>query len=130
MHHRLDRVFPAESSGISQARLGITLLVEELGLSRERIDEVRLAVTEACTCVVRTATPGSIFNVRAMLDEGHLDVAVQAHSPSRPGFPNALGLSVIRKCATVVAISSERGGRLQIEMRFRADHARVPALHS
>ncbi len=130
MQERLDRVFPAESSGITQARLGITLLVEELGLTRERIDEVRLAVTEACTCVVRAASPESIFTLRAMLDEGHLDVAVQAHSPSRPGFPNTLGLSVIRKCATVVAVSSERGGRLQIEMRFRADRAQVPALQA
>lgn len=128
MDQRLDSVFPAESSGITQARWAITELVEQLGLSPERVDEVRLAVTEACTCVVRAATPGSIFSLRAMLDDAHLDVTVQAHSPSRPGFPNALGLSVIRTCATVVAISSERGGRLQIEMRFRADGARVPAL--
>jgi serine/threonine-protein kinase RsbW len=120
---RLRLVLPARAENVALVRHTIAAAAEERGLPRHIVEDMRLAVTEACTNVVR----------HAYSDEGEMAVDVELSGPGMrvvvedqgrgidagtdSGGPG-LGLPLIAALVSELQIERgrERGSRLS--MRF------------
>ena len=70
---------PARSENLSRIRRAVSEFAESLGVDEEVIADVRLALTEACSNVVRHAyrQPGGTIDVTAECADGHIGIRVQ-----------------------------------------------------
>jgi serine/threonine-protein kinase RsbW len=115
---------PARPENVAVVRHVLGALTEALGLAPELTDDVRLAVTEACTNVVRHAYTG---------DEGTIDVVVRPNgealevvvtdsgrgiAPSPDTAGPGLGLSLIAALADTLEIERGLGTGSRLVMRF------------
>jgi anti-sigma regulatory factor (Ser/Thr protein kinase) len=122
---------PARAENIALVRHVIVALAESLALPPKTVEDIRLAVTEACTNVVRHA-------YRDRPDEGPLEIVVEPERDcltvvvadrGRGIVPNpasegpGLGLPLIAALADALEIehSPQRGSRLSMQFRA-ADH--------
>jgi serine/threonine-protein kinase RsbW len=136
---RLSLVLPAIPGGVPQARAAITDLCDRLGLDSEQADDIRLAVTEACTnCVLHSQgdEPGdATFVLDAHVARDELVIVVRdfggglAHAPVGSGGLG-LGMKLIEQLSESSRVSSRAGGGTRVSMRFSVspELGRVPAL--
>jgi serine/threonine-protein kinase RsbW len=134
----LNLVFAAIPAGVPQARAAITELCERLGLDHEQADDIRLAVTEACTnCVLHSQrdTPGdATFVIDAHVSGDELVIVVRdfgggiLRAPAGSGGLG-LGMQLIEQLSTSCEVSSRPGGGTRVEMHFdiAGDDAEMPA---
>lgn len=121
---------PARAENIALVRHVIGALAESLALPPKTIEDIRLAVTEACTNVVRHAYRDH---------EGPLEIVVEPQSDcltvvvadrGRGILPNpssegpGLGLPLIAALADALEIehSPQRGSRLSMQFRAADEH--------
>jgi serine/threonine-protein kinase RsbW len=124
---RLSLVFPAAPEGVPRARAAVTDLCERLGLDCERVDDIRLAVTEACTnCVLHSQGDGegdATFVLDARMDQGALEIVVRdfggglLRAPAGSGGLG-LGMHLIEQLSESSQVSSRPGGGTRVSMRF------------
>ena len=125
---------PARAENIALVRHVIGALAESLALPPKTIEDIRLAVTEACTNVVRHA-------YRDRPDEGPLEIVIEPTNEcltvvvadrGRGILPNpssdgpGLGLPLIAALADALEIehSPQKGSRLSMQFRSE-DHEGV-----
>jgi serine/threonine-protein kinase RsbW len=134
----LNLVFPAIPEGVPQARAAVTELCEQLGLEDQLADDIRLAVTEACTnCVLHSQgdTPGdATFVIEAHVEGDELVVVVRdfggglLRAPAGSGGLG-LGMQLIEQLSASSEVSSRPGGGTRVAMHFAVagEGAAVPA---
>jgi anti-sigma regulatory factor (Ser/Thr protein kinase) len=118
-------VLPAEPENVGIVRHALAGVGSALRLEGERLSAVRLAVTEACTNVVRHAyggDPGPLeVDVRAREDALEVDVRDRgtgiAPRPSETSL--GLGLPLIAALADRMRIRRDPDGSTVISMAFR-----------
>jgi serine/threonine-protein kinase RsbW len=130
-HLTLD--LPAAPLGIPKARAAVTQLCDALEVSDEVRENVRLAVTEACTnCVLHAydgATASSTYRLEARQDPGEIVVVVQdwgagiggegdTEAAKREEGSHGRGFAVMRGAATSVEVASVLGQGTRVELRF------------
>jgi serine/threonine-protein kinase RsbW len=136
---RLSLVLPAVPAGVPRARDAVTDLCERLGLERDLADDIRLAVTEACTnCVLHSPTEGAehpTFIIDARVEDGELVVIVRDFGGGLLGAPAGngglgLGMKLIEQLSESSQVSSRPGGGTRVSMRFGVppEKATVPAM--
>jgi serine/threonine-protein kinase RsbW len=126
---RLRLCLSARPDEVPFARAAITRLCEHLGIQGEQAQNIRLAVTEACSnCVLHAYdenTAEGTYVLEARVDHDALRVSVcdsgvgmhQAHANIHPGL--GYGLRLIKTLADSTEISSPRpGGGTRLVMRF------------
>jgi serine/threonine-protein kinase RsbW len=140
MRPRLSLVLPAVPGGVPRARDAVTDLCERLGLEHGLADDVRLAVTEACTnCVLHShvlgEAPHPTFVLDAHLDDDELVVVVRDFGAgfartSASGAGLGLGMQLIERVCESSQVSSRPGGGTRVAMHFDIppERARVPAV--
>lgn len=120
---KLRLVLPARAENVALVRHTVAAAAQEHGLPLDLVEDIRLAVTEACTNVVR----------HAYSDEGDMEVSVELNGPSMrvvvedqgrgigqstdsegPG----LGLPVIAALASELEIERGRARGSRLSMRF------------
>ena len=123
----LSLVLPAAPEGVPQARAAVTALCERLGLDCDRVDDIRLAVTEACTnCVLHSQGDGAedaTFVLDAHVDEGALEIVVRDFGGGLLRAPAGsaglgLGMHLIERLSESSQVSSRPGGGTRVSMRF------------
>jgi serine/threonine-protein kinase RsbW len=130
-------VLPAAPEGVPQARAAVTDLCEQLGLACERVDDIRLAVTEACTnCVLHSQGDGdgnATFVLDAHVDHGALEIVVRDFGGGLLRAPVGsgglgLGMHLIEQLSESSQVSSRPGGGTRVSMRFKVapESAEVP----
>jgi serine/threonine-protein kinase RsbW len=135
---RLSLVFPAAPEGVPRARAAVTDLCERLGLDCERVDDIRLAVTEACTnCVLHSQGDGAgnaTFVLDAHVDQGALEIVVRDFGGGLLRAPVGsgglgLGMHLIERLSESSQVSSRPGGGTRVSMRFKVEResAEAPA---
>jgi len=136
---RLSLVLPAVPSGVPRARDAMTDLCGRLGLEQELADDIRLAVTEACTnCVLHSPTQGAAhptFILDAHVEQGELVVIVRDFGGGLLGAPAGngglgLGMKLIEQLSESSQVSSRPGGGTRVAMRFGVppEKATVPSM--
>jgi anti-sigma regulatory factor (Ser/Thr protein kinase) len=124
---RLSLVLPAAPEGVPQARAAVTDLCEQLGLDGEQADDIRLAVTEACTnCVLHShegVAGNATFVLDAHVDQGVLVIVVRDFGGGLLRAPVGsaglgLGMQLIEQLSESSQVSSRPGGGTRVSMRF------------
>ena len=118
---------PARPENVAVVRHVLGALSEAIGLPRGVTEDVRLAVTEACTNVVRHAyaVPGGTIDVVVRHTCGELEVIVadtgRGEGPSPDTTGPGLGLPLIAALSDSLEIerSADKGSRLTMWFRRR-----------
>jgi anti-sigma regulatory factor (Ser/Thr protein kinase) len=127
--------YPAVPSTVAVARGAVAALAEAHGASPERVDSVRLAVSEAVTNAVLHGYPegGGEVRVTAMTVREQLLVVVEddgrgidEHAQS-PGL--GLGLPLIAAHTDHWTLATPPHGGVQVEMRFDLQSTRPSPRH-
>lgn len=124
--HDLRLILPAHAQNVVLVRQVVTCMNRPLALPAGLIEDIRLAVTEACTNVVRHAYADH---------DGPLEVRITRNPPGaltivvsdrgcgfrpRPGDGGAgLGLPLMGALAHVLEFEQRPGGGSRVRMRFR-----------
>jgi anti-sigma regulatory factor (Ser/Thr protein kinase) len=120
---------PASARAIATVRRALEAVAEELALPRRLVEDMRLAVTEACTNVVRhayakdEAEEASALRVDLLPEEDGMRVIVEDRGrgvgPSPDGRGPGLGLSLIAALTADLEISHGAGhGGTRVAMWF------------
>jgi len=116
---------PAKAEWVAVARLAVAAVANRLDFSVEDIEDVRLAIAEACTNVIRHATsPGQIdIRCEATLTELTVEVgggaAVRLRADVRS--EDGLGIIIIQSLMDAVEYRAEQSGVvLQMTKRVHA----------
>jgi anti-sigma regulatory factor (Ser/Thr protein kinase) len=123
----LHTSYPAVPSSVSVARDLVAAVADRAGASEERLESVRLAVSEALTSAVERDDGGEV-HVTATVEGGQLAVVVadDGGERRRMGF----GLTLIAACSDHFMVGTTPSRGVQVEMRFdleAANRARGPA---
>ncbi|MEO3799726.1 ATP-binding protein [Nonomuraea sp. B1E8] len=94
----VELTFSALPAHVRTARLVATAIARRTGVEESLLDEVRLAVGEACSRAVevhRAHCPGEPIRIELRDDSGRFEVTVSDHAPSdeiKPEQPFDLGM--------------------------------------
>lgn len=123
----VELLLPADAASLAPIRRAVSGLATSLGLPPERVEDVRVALTEACANVVVHAYGGSpgILEVRAVAEDGWLRVVVRDEGrglvprlrSTSPGL--RLGLQMIAALADEVGFLADEGGGTSVKMAFQ-----------
>jgi serine/threonine-protein kinase RsbW len=120
----LRLTLPAKPESVGVVRQALGGVGSALDIDEERLASVRLAVTEACTNVVRHAygdEPGPM-EVRVRTDDGRLEVDVRDRGPGITPRPRdgslGLGLPLIAALTERFLIARDRDGSTVLSMAF------------
>jgi serine/threonine-protein kinase RsbW len=112
---------PADVSYVSTLRLTTASLAARCGLTVDDIEDLRLAVDEACALLLPHAIPGTTLDTRFRLSAGELAVdatvvSVDGADPDRSGF----AWTVLGALASDVDVLGD-GDRLTIVVTKRSE---------
>jgi histidine kinase-like protein len=114
----LHTSYPAVPSSVAVARDLVAAVAERGGASPERVESVRLAVSEVLTNAVQQPDRGGAgeVHVRATIVRGELLVAVadDASDTRRMGF----GLRLIAACSDHFTVGTTPAGGVHVQMSF------------
>ena len=130
----VELMLDARAENLALTRLALAGVAVNAGASREIVADLKLAVTEACTNVIKHAygdagEPGTIV-VRYTAEPGMLSIEVEDFgsgfaygarppAPEQNGGGHGMGLMIIRVLADELDISSTSSGtRLLLVKRF------------
>lgn len=115
----LSLVIPSSPEYILLARLVVAHVGQIAGFGPEEVYDLKLAVTEAATNVIRHAAVGS-FEIRYLARPGVVEItvtdagggfdALDVEAHPTPGEQGGFGLSVIRNLVDEMILDSTTGG--------------------
>lgn len=116
--------YPADASSVALARTAVVELAARAGVDDQRLDDIKLAISEAITNAVVHAYPDSTgpVHVRAVIVDGEfkvtiLDVGSGVGVPSQtPGL--GWGLTLIEASAEKLTVRQRRNRGTEVEMRW------------
>lgn len=121
----LELTLPAYPENVGVVRHVLGGVAEALGLDHELLDDIRLAVSEACANVVihaYAAQPSGLMDVDVHVTGGDLQISVRDHGAGMaprtdsPGL--GVGLPLMASLATSMELLSPTGGGTEVRMRF------------
>jgi serine/threonine-protein kinase RsbW len=105
---------PAKAEWVAVARLAVAAVANRLDFSMEEIEDVRLALAEACTSVIRHSTDGDPIRIHCEATENELAITVAGGSPGRLQgelrSEDGLGIVIIRSLMDSVEYRVEQSG--------------------
>jgi serine/threonine-protein kinase RsbW len=128
--------YPATAENVPQIRAAVVEFARRAGMGKERIEGLRLAVSEAVTNVVRHAYPGGtgLVGITASQASDELWVLIsdsgrghQSPSPN-PGLGFGLGI-IAHECDDLVLTERSDGGT-EVRMRFLLKRGSKPTRRS
>jgi serine/threonine-protein kinase RsbW len=136
MRFVVDLTLPTDARLISQTRRTVSGYLEQMGVATDVVEDVVLALDEACTNVMRHAFVGDtdLFRLTAELDADEIVVVVEDEGvglpvsklneplgAAEPTATSGRGLQMIRKLMTDVALETapmRQGTRLEMRRQL------------
>lgn len=116
---------PADGAYVATLRLTAASLAARCELTIDDIEDLRLAVDEACALLLPHAAPKSAMHAQFRLSSGELSVQTSVHTPGTPNAsPDRTGFawSVLSALASTVDVSGA-DERLTITVMKRRESA-------
>ena len=120
--------FPARAEYLLLARLAVSGVARRMTLGRKEVADLKLAVTEACSNVVRHAYPGSEggeIELELLARDDRLELVVEDHGTGmalplpaapEPSERGGMGLPIIRAVVDELEISPGKKGGTVVHM--------------
>jgi anti-sigma regulatory factor (Ser/Thr protein kinase) len=128
----LSESYPAVPAAVPLARRALTAVAAAAGAAGERLEEIRLAVSEALTnAVVHAYRDGEAgrFHVTAAVASNELWVLIGDDGRGLHAWNDSrglgIGLSLISGLSNDFSIVTRASGGTEVQMRFDLKHARV-----
>jgi anti-sigma regulatory factor (Ser/Thr protein kinase) len=128
----LSESYPAVPEAVPLARRAVTEVAAAAGVGGERLEEIRLAVSEALTNAVVHAyrdSEGGCFQVTAAIASGELWVLISDDGRGLHAWNDSrglgIGLSLISGLSDDFAIVTRASGGTEVQMRF--DLSKAPS---
>lgn len=116
---------PADANFVSIARLVAAGLGARAELTVDDVEDLRLAVDEACALLLPHATDAGALELRFTVEAGQVSAAVRvAAAATAEVDPTGFPWTVLCALASDVTVTNT-GGRLQIELTRRRQEARL-----
>lgn len=118
---------PCKGEYVGVVRLTVSSIANRMGFNIEDIEDIKVAVAEACTNAIRHSL-NDLFHVEFELEEGKLSISVKdegrgydANKLNEPDLLNpkeegGLGIFIIRSLMDEVNLTSEPGAGTKIRM--------------
>ena len=129
MTDRFSLNVPGKAEYVGTIRMAVAHIASKAGFNIEEIDDIKVAVSEACTNIIIHAHGDMIFNYEVVieLEETSLSIIVEDagsgfgledYEPPVPGESrgSGLGIFIIRALMDEVDIHSEPGAGTKIRM--------------
>ena len=124
---------PSDARWLTVVRLTVSGVASRCGASYDEVDDLKVAVSEACTNAMEHAYPGAdkgvgVICIRCTPGEGEIRIEVedggcgfdpstaQVVEDSAPEKRGGLGLFLIRKLMDEVEVASQPGGGTRVIM--------------
>lgn len=114
---------PNDSRWVGLLRLTAAGIASELDLTAEDLDDLKLAVTEACRHAMAACAPGGSVTVEFLLSTRSVQIDFTHSGPREPGVPagdedSDVSLFVLRAIADSVELHGSGGYRLGVRKTF------------
>ena len=132
-------LIPASADRLSTARLFVAAAARQAGADERMVDDLRLAVTEACTLALRTARMPSTVEVRLLVTSEVISVTVGTapaderstappgvEDPASDGASEPSGPELLGAIASDLRIASDGDGQVSISFVVRSSPAPDP----
>lgn len=122
-HQQITREYSSELRALPLVRRQLDRLLDETSAEREKRWDIRLAVTEACSNVIRHAyaESGGTFHVSTDLRQGTLEVIVRDAGRGAPArVVPKLGMLLLYEASDGVALE-DAGPGLIVRMAFNME---------
>jgi anti-sigma regulatory factor (Ser/Thr protein kinase) len=121
----LVKAYPPVAESVGCARRTLTRLASAAGAAAEKVEAIRLAVSEAMTNAVLESRGGDrAIRVQAAVVDDALAVSIDADRSQLPaidpdrGLGAGVGLALIAHAADELAIAKRSSGATELRMRF------------
>jgi serine/threonine-protein kinase RsbW len=106
MHPDAEVRLPAETAYVAVLRMAASGIAARLDFTLDEIDDLKMAVSEACAMVLAAANPGGSMYATFFLGEHQIEVRVAADAVNAdPPDPGSFAWQVL--AATAAAVSAE-----------------------
>jgi serine/threonine-protein kinase RsbW len=123
----LDQVtvkLPAEGAYLSVLRTATAGLAARLDFTLDEIEDLRIAVDEACAMLLAQAVPGTSLECNFILDEAAMTIEVSADSTlGQPPAKDTFAWTVLSALAGNVDSGVRADGRVMIVLRKTRGHS-------
>ena len=104
MHPDAEVRLPAENAYVAVLRMAASGIAARLDFTLDDVDDLKMAVSEACSMVLADATPGGSLYADFYLGEGRIEVQVSADSVNAdPPDPGSFAWQVLATTAAQVS---------------------------
>ncbi|MCK9899701.1 anti-sigma factor [Parafrankia colletiae] len=133
-HDVVQLTLPAASAYLTVLRTATASLAARLDFTLDDIEDLRIAVDEACALLLVSAVPGSALECSFALEPGVMKVLVTVESlDGEPPSKETFAWTVLTALAGDVSSSTGPGSRVSIALQkrrgVRADLGEPPAGH-
>ena len=118
---------PAETAYVAVLRMAAAGIAARLDFTLDDVDDLKMAVGEACAMVLATATPEGSLYADFFLDDDSIEVRVSADAVSPdPPDPGSFAWQVLATTATAVSADAS-ADRVTISLTISSSATNAPA---
>jgi serine/threonine-protein kinase RsbW len=127
MHPDAEIRLPAETAYVAVLRMAASGIAARLDFTLDEVDDLKMAVSEACAMVLAGATPGGNLYATFSLGAGRIEVQVSADSVNAdPPDPGTFAWQVLATTAAEVSAEATHD-RLTIRLTITSSTTNAPA---
>lgn len=116
----IELALPVNPAYVSAARLTASSIANRLGFNIEDIEDIKAAVSEACTYLIKQNSIGisNMFKIKFVLKKESLEISLHGNqaSESPPYDEDGLGILMIEALMDHVQLSSGNNAQIEIFM--------------
>ena len=118
---------PAETAYVAVLRMAASGIAARLDFTLDEVDDLKMAVSEACAMVLADATPGGSMYADFFLGDGQIEVRVSADSvDADPPDPGSFAWQVLATTAAQVSAESTND-RIAVSLTIISHTSNAPA---
>lgn len=111
MHPDAEIRLPAETAYVAVLRMAAAGFAARLDFTLDDIEDLKMAVSEACSLVLADATPGGDLHAAFFLSDQQIEIAVTADAvDARPPDESSFGWQVLSTSAARTSASATPTG--------------------
>jgi len=127
MHPDAEVRLPAETAYVAVLRMAASGIAARLDFTLDDVDDLKMAVSEACAMVLADATPGGTLYADFFLGSGRIEVHVSADSLNPdPPDPGTFAWQVLATTAAEVSAEATHD-RVTIRLTITSSTTNAPA---
>ncbi len=115
---RINLSFPMNAAYVSSARLTASAVANRVNFDIDEIEDIKMAVSEACTFILKTAAAAenSNFDISFQLSDGQMEIKLKTKGVKKAlNPPDEMSLMMIK--ALVDEFEMETDGDIAITMK-------------